>query len=88
MILRGDFHFFRKQVLNRMIRPMVPEFQLERFSAKRQPAKLVAETNPKDGSLPEQLADILDRVFDRLRISRASFSISFKRRAWIGRLSR
>ena len=33
VILRGDFNLLVEQVLNRMIRSMVPEFQLEGFTA-------------------------------------------------------
>ena len=38
VILRRDFHLFRQQVFYRVIRAVMPEFQLERFSAQRQPA--------------------------------------------------
>jgi len=33
MILRGDFHLFRQQIFDGVIRTMMAEFQLECFSA-------------------------------------------------------
>src|SRR5262249_21976851 len=69
MILRGNFHLLCEEILHRVIRPVMPKFQLERFASKRQPAKLMPEANPKDGYLPNKLADCFDSVANRLRIA-------------------
>jgi len=50
---------------------MVPELQLERLPAQRQPAQLVPQANSEDRHAPRQLADVLDGVGDGLRIARA-----------------
>src|SRR5262252_5224501 len=70
MILRGNLHLFGQQILHRMIRAVVPKFQLEGFAAKSQPAKLMSQANPKDGYLPNELANGFDSVPDRLRVAR------------------
>ncbi len=44
-----------------MIRAVMPEFQLERFAAEREPAKLVAQANPEHRHAAKQLANIFDR---------------------------
>ena len=48
VILRGDFHFFREQIFHRMIRAVMPELQLERAPAQRQPAQLMSQANSKN----------------------------------------
>ena len=35
MILRGDLHLLGQQILHRMIRPVMPELQLESLPAQR-----------------------------------------------------
>jgi hypothetical protein len=45
VILRGDFYLLGEQIFYGMIRTVVAEFQLEGFSAQREPAQLMAEAN-------------------------------------------
>src|SRR5579872_662709 len=71
VILRGDFHLFGQQILNGMIRSVMPESQLESFSAKREPAQLVAQADSEDRHLSQQVAYRFDRVGGGLRIARA-----------------
>ena len=69
VILSSDFNFFIKQVLDRMIRTMMPEFQLEGFAPQREAAELVAEADTEDRNAAEKLLNILDGVADRLGVA-------------------
>src|SRR5208282_6579123 len=71
VILRGDFNFPREEIFHRMIRAVVPEFQLESLAAESEAAELVSEAGAEDRDASEQLADIRDGVRDRLRIAGA-----------------
>jgi len=53
-----------------MIRSVMPEFQLERFSAQGQPAKLVPQADTEHRNFAEHFANVFDRVIDRLGIAR------------------
>src|SRR5438105_13703208 len=71
MILRRDFHLLGQQIFHRMIRAVMAEFQLERFSAQSESAELVAKANPENRNLANELADGFNRVANRLRIAGA-----------------
>src|SRR5438876_640593 len=47
MILRGDFHPARGQILHRLIAATMPELELECFSAKRLSQNLMTQTYSK-----------------------------------------
>ena len=68
VILGGDFHLIGQKIFHRMIRAVMAEFQLERFSAQRDPAKLVAKADAEDRHTPCQFANVIDRVSDGLGI--------------------
>ncbi len=69
VILGGDFHFLRKQILYRMIRTVMAELQFEGFSAQREAAELMSEANTEDRNAAEELLNILDGVADWLRVA-------------------
>jgi len=71
VILGGYFHFLREEILYRVIRSVMPEFQLESAAAEGETAQLVTETDTKDWETPQQLADVLDGVGNRLRVAGA-----------------
>ena len=48
VILRCDLDFLRAQILHRMVRAVMAEFQLERVAAERQAAELMAEADAED----------------------------------------
>ena len=55
-----------------MIRAAMPELQLERLAAEREPENLMAEADAEDRLVGlRQLARVLDGVADRRRIARA-----------------
>src|SRR5262245_64870120 len=70
MILRGDLHLVRKEILDRMIRAVMPEFELKGFAAQREAAYLMPKANPKHRHLADEVAHVLNRVSHRFRISR------------------
>ena len=55
VILRGDFHVARQQILHRMIRAVMAEFQLESFAAQRQAAELVPQADAENRHAPGSL---------------------------------
>ena len=71
MVLRSDFDFPCEQILNRMIRSVMAEFELVGFAAERETAELMPQTNAKDRHLSEQLANVCDGVRDWFGIARA-----------------
>src|SRR6058998_2179363 len=70
MILRRNFHLLAFDVQDGMISTMMPEFQFERPPAECEPHNLMAQTNSKHRLPTEQSADILNRVVERLGITR------------------
>ena len=54
-----------------MVRAAVPEWELERPVARREPEELVPETDAEHGRPSEEVADRLDLAFERLGISGA-----------------
>src|SRR5205814_8140437 len=54
---------------HRMVRAVVAEGELERRQAERKAEELVAEADPEDGHLAEELPDGGDAVADRLGIA-------------------
>src|ERR1700690_4614051 len=71
MVLRGDFHLVGEKILYRMVRAVMPKFELEGFPAKGQATQLVPEADAKDRHAPGKLANTFLRVADWLRIARA-----------------
>src|SRR4030095_14848612 len=70
VILGRNLDIIQIGVQYRLIPSMVPELQLERLSTKRQTHDLVAQTNPEDRFLPEQVLHVPNRVVHGLRIAR------------------
>jgi hypothetical protein len=70
MVLRGDFHATRDQVLDRLIRASVAELHLVRLAAQRQGEKLVAQTDAKYGYLPQQRGNGFLRAHDSGGVTR------------------
>jgi len=71
MILRGNLHLAGQKILHRVIRAVMPEFQLERLPAEGQAAKLVTQADTKDRHTPRELANVFNSVGDRLGIAGA-----------------
>ena len=69
VILRRDLHLLSLDVEYGMISSVMPEFQLERPAAKREPHDLMAEADSKDRFLAEQRTNIPDSVFEWLGIA-------------------
>src|SRR5262245_48406751 len=69
VILRCDFHLPAFQIQHRMIAAVMSELELVCLPTESQTQNLVSETNPEDGFSPEKTPHILDRIFERLRIS-------------------
>src|SRR5208282_5729593 len=71
VILSRDLHLTGEQILDRMIRTVMSEFQLERLSAEGEATQLVPEANPEDGHAPDKLADVCNRIGDGLGVAGA-----------------
>ena len=69
VILRGDFDLFRQQILYRMVRPVMAEFQFERLPAQGQPANLMPKANPENRDVADHFANVFDSVSHRFRIA-------------------
>src|SRR5262249_40631108 len=69
MIVRSDLDLARVQLLYRMIAAVVPELELEGFSAQRESGQLVSQANSEDGLPPHEPADVVYRIGARLRIT-------------------
>src|SRR6266550_1122728 len=69
MVLRGDLDPTVGEAGDRMVRAVVAESEFERRQAERQAQKLVAEADPEDGHLAEELPDGGDAVADCLGIA-------------------
>ena len=50
VVLRGDLHLARRQLLHRMVAPVVPEREPPRLRAAGEREQLVAQTNSHDGN--------------------------------------
>ncbi len=71
MILGGDFHLIGKEVFHGMIGTVMTELQFKGFSAERDAAELMAETNAEDRDAAGKLSDAFLRVGNGLRIAGA-----------------
>src|SRR5271157_4334357 len=71
VIVAGDLHFARIHLLHRMIAAVMSELELISLASKSDPDQLVPETDSEDRCSSSQLANILLRVSDWLRIARA-----------------
>jgi len=58
VILGSDFDLLGEQVFHGMIRTVMAEFQLERFSTERQPAQLVSQAYSKHRNVADELLNI------------------------------
>ena len=56
VILRGDLDFARGQIHHRLIAAVVAELELVSLAAEREPHDLMAEANPEDRFLADELA--------------------------------
>src|SRR5258708_33787154 len=70
VVLGRDLDPAVAQILDRMIAAAVSELQFVGLSAEGQAEELMAEADTEDGNLPDEMADVLLRVCDRLRIAR------------------
>src|SRR5262249_20994327 len=57
VVLRRDLDAAGREILHRLVRAAMTELQLVRLAAEREREELVAEADPEDGLLPEELAD-------------------------------
>src|SRR6266699_6503701 len=71
VILRGDRHFAAAQVFHWLIRAAMSKFQLEGRSAEGEAKHLMAEANPEDRFLADQIAQGLMRIRERSWIAGA-----------------
>ena len=71
VVLRGDLDPAVGKAGDRMVRAVVAEGEFERRQAERQAEQLVAEADPEDGHLAEELPDRGDAVADRLGVAGA-----------------
>ena len=71
VVLRGYFNLTGEQIFDWVIRPVVPEFELEGFSTERQAQQLMAEANAERGVVTHEASDRIHRIHDRFRIPRA-----------------
>ena len=69
VILGGDFDFLREQVLYRMIRAVMAEFQFKGFAAESEAAELMAKADTENGDATKKFLNIFDGVADWLRIA-------------------
>src|SRR6266498_693197 len=69
MILRGNIHLARAQVLDRLIAAPMAELELEGLSTHGETEHLMSEADPKDRGLSDELADILVDVSERCWIA-------------------
>src|ERR1043165_629659 len=71
MILRGDFHFARREIHDRLIAAMMAEFKLVSFAAEGKPHNLMAEANAEDRFFADQFFYIFLGVEYRVGITGA-----------------
>ena len=71
VVLAGDLGAAGGQVLDRMVGAVVAERQLVGLQADRAAQQLVAEADPVDRQLADQLADGVDDVVERGRVAGA-----------------
>src|SRR5207253_8617705 len=71
MVLTGDLGAPGGQVLDRVIRAVVPEWQLVGLKTDRPAQELVAQTDAVHGPSPDELADGLDDVVERGWVARS-----------------
>src|SRR3989442_9016515 len=60
VVLRRDLDLTGAEILDRMVRAPMPEFELERFPPQRKPEQLMAEADSKDRFLVEKSPDVFD----------------------------
>ena len=70
MILRGNLDLIGEKILYRMVRTVMAELQLEGLTAKSQSANLMAEADPEDRNLADELSDRLNGVFHWFGVAR------------------
>ena len=69
VILRGDLHPSSRVVQHRMVCAVMSELQLVRLRSQCQAQQLMTQTNAENGSLADQLANIVDLRSERLRVA-------------------
>src|SRR5207249_11594843 len=70
MVLRSDFNFAGLQVLHRLVRAAMAEFQFEWLAAKCLPENLVPQTDTENrNAAPDQLTDRFHGIAERRRIA-------------------
>ena len=70
VILRGDVHAPRQQVLHRMVAPAMPELELVGARPQRQTHQLIAQADARDGNLAQQLAHSRNHGLQACRVAR------------------
>lgn len=69
MILRGDLNSSGPTIKHRLVGATMSKLQLESLAAEGLTQKLMAEANPEDWLLADELPNGLDRVIERLGIA-------------------
>jgi len=70
VVLAGDFHAVRVEILHRLIRAAMAEFQFVRRRADGPAEKLMAEADAEDRDLAQNTDDRFDRIIEHGRIAR------------------
>src|SRR5216683_8297032 len=70
VVLRSDLNLARLVIHDRVIPAVMPKLQLVGLASQRQPEDLVSKADPEHRSLALQLLHVLNRVVERLRITR------------------
>ena len=71
VVLAGDLDRSVDQVHHRVIAAVVPERQLDRAGAERQPEQLMTEADPEHGHVTDQPCDLVGGVLHHRRVAGA-----------------
>src|SRR6266851_6723978 len=71
MVLGRNLNLPRLMIHDRMVPAMVPKLQLVHLASERQPEDLMPQAYPEDRFLPLQLLYSLNRILQRLRVTRS-----------------
>src|SRR4030095_9762112 len=71
VVLRGDLHLVRGQILHGVVRAVMAERQLVRTPARGESEDLVAEADAEDRYLAQELAHRIHEVWHRFGVARA-----------------
>src|SRR2546425_10574114 len=91
VILSRDLHLLPLHIKDGMVSAMMAEFQLECPAAKRQTHDLMSQANSEDWFLTKESTDIVDGIFERLRIAGTigeKHAVGLQRQYFLGRSGR